>query len=297
MLKRVLMALSMSILAGLGAANAQSLSVEDLASLAKTEDSLILVADSMYNAFIPDERPVYCERFVRQLVRALRTPNSWTYSFSKLSEKINIITAPDNGFRIFNWIVPQEPRGRYYGAIQMPSEDLKLYPLVDCATELGKTAEDTILTDSRWFGALYYRIVANEVNGQKVYTLFGLNAASPISNKKVLDPLLFTEKGPVFGAPVFNVSSEAHPAQRVNRFIIEYKKDVQASMNWDEDKKMIYFDRLVSQVNDPNRKYTYVPSGQYDGFRWIEGSWNYIQDLIPIQTFKDGEAPAPKPFK
>ncbi len=276
---------------------AQNLSGPDKKQLAKIEDSLVVVADSMYNAFIPDERPVYCEKFVKQLLRALSTPNSYQYGFPALSKRINIIAPPDNSFRIFNWlVVGADNRIRYYGAIQQPSEELKLHPLIDYTRELGKFAEDSVLTNSKWYGALYYRIVPTEVKGTKYYNLFGLNSSGLVSNKKVIDPMRLTEDGVVFGAPVFNVSSE-HTQGRINRFIIEYKKEVQASLNWDEDKKMIYFDKLISQVNDPNRKYTYVPSGQYDGFRWDYGQWNYVQDLIPVQNFKDGEAPAPKAFK
>ena len=266
--------------------------------MAKTEDSLIVIADSMYNAFIPDMRPEYCQKFVKMLVRSLRTPNSYGYPYTNLKKKINIIGPSDDQFRIFNWlVVGADNKVRYYGAIQRPSEALKLYPLVDYTLELGKYAEDSVLSGSKWFGALYYRIISTEARGgQRYYTLFGLNASGLVSNKKVLEPMQLTEDGVVFGAPIFNVSSD-NTHQRVNRFIIEYKKEVNASLNWDDETKMIYFDKLISQVNDPNRKYTYVPSGQYDGFRWDVSQWSYIQDLIPVQNFKDGEAPAPKPIK
>lgn len=281
----------------LNQAQAQSLSGDARKQLARAEDSLLVLADSMYNAFLPDERPAYCEKFVKQLVRALCTENSYLYDFPALQKKINIIAPTDKSFRIFNWlVVGTDEQVRYYGAIQQPSEDLKLYPLVDYAKELGKFAEDSVLTGTKWFGALYYRIIATELNGNKVYNLFGLNSSSRISNKKVIDPLRFTDNGVAFGAPIFNVSSQ-NSQERINRFILEYKKDVQASLNWDEELKMIYFDRLVSQANDPNRKYTYVPSGQYDGLKWERNQWNYVQDLIPVQNFKDGEAPAPKPVK
>jgi hypothetical protein len=278
--------------------NAQGLSAEGRKQMAKVEDSLVVLADSMYNAFIPDTRPEYCEKFVRQLVRSLKTPNSYEFNFDKLKSKINIISSDDNAFRIFNWLViPAENTCRYYGAIQVPSEKLKLYPLIDYTKELNKGAEDSVLTNSKWYGALYYKILTNEVKGEKVYTLFGLNSSSPISNKKLLDPLTITQSGVTFGAPIFNLTSHNLPGKKVKRYIMEYKKEVAASLNWDEEQKMVYFDKLVSQVNDPNRKYTYVPSGQYDGFRWFEGQWNYISDLVPVQTFKDGEAPAPKPVK
>lgn len=257
------------------------------------EDSLLVTADSMYNAFIPDTRIGYSERFVGQLVRSLKIPGSYYYTFDTLKKIINIIYSDDNAFRIFNWeITPSEVTKRYYGAIQMPSEKLKLYGLIDYSAELGKGAEDSILTNHKWYGALYYRIISNEVNGQKVYTLFGYNASSSISNKKVMDPLVFNISGARFGAPIFAVASQNFPRQRINRFILEYKKDVHVGMNWDEERKAVIFDKLVSQINDPRRKYTYVPSGQYDGFKWTDDSWNYIQDIIPVTILKDGEAPS-----
>lgn len=275
-----------------------SISDEGRAFLRAMEDSLITTADSMYTAYIPDTRPAYCERFVKQLIKALKVPNSYKYPFDTLSKKINIIYPDDNSYRIFNWnIQPTPVTNRYYGAIQMPAEQLKLYPMVDYSEDLGKMATDSPLTKTKWYGAIYYRIITHEVDGKKVYTLFGLNASSPISNKKVLEPLEFTDNGPVFGAQIFNVNSETAPGNRIYRFIIEYKKEVQASMNWDDELKVIYFDKLQSQVNDPNRKYTYVPSGQYDGFKWQDDQWKYVTDLIPIQSLKDGEAPSgEKPF-
>ena len=204
--------------------NARQLPEETKSQLAQIEDSLVVLTDSMYNAFLPDERPAYCERFVRQLVRGLKLTNSFDYDFPQLKKKINIIAPSDNSFRIFNWlIVGPDNQVRYYGAVQMPSENLKLYALVDHSKELGKYAADSILTNSEWFGALYYRIVPTEADGRKIYNLLGLNSSSLVSNKKVIDPLLFTENGIVFGAPIFNISSE-NAERQINRFIIEYKK-------------------------------------------------------------------------
>ncbi|MBS1629931.1 MAG: hypothetical protein JST27_07710 [Bacteroidetes bacterium] len=270
---------------------------EDLKVLQQLEDSMSLEADSMYSAFLFDTRIVYSERFARQLVRALKIPNSWSYPFPRVSQKIEILNSPDGAFRIFNWdVIPGVKQRRYYGAIQLASEKLKLFGLVDYSSELGKGLEDTILTGGKWFGCLYYRIIPEtRSDGQKIYTLFGLNTNAFLSNRKVLEPLQLTEQGPVFGAPIFNVRSEARPSERVNRFILEYKKQVQVGMNWDADNERIYFDQLVSQVNDPHRKYTYVPSGEMDGFKWNGDSWSYLQDIVKIVPRKDGEAPINEP--
>ena len=276
-----------------GAVEAQS-----TAEIKAVEDSLLVTADSMYNAFIPDERPGYTQQFVKQLIRALKYPGSYDYPFERLATKINIIYPDDKKFRIFNWsISPNDVTLRYYGAIQMPGEKLKLYPLIDYTSQLGKGAEDSVLTGGKWYGVLYYKIIPHEVDGQTIYTMFGKDASNAISDKKVLDAMVLTENGPVFGAPIFGIRSQNYPSERVKRFIIEYKKGVQASMNWDADMNAIFFDRLASDVNDPNRKYTFIPTGQYDGFRWNDGNWTFVQDLIPVDALKDGQAPTPVPVK
>lgn len=275
---------------------AQTITPHDLERLHIMEDSLTVTADSMYESFLDDSHVFYSERFVKQLVRALKIPNSYYYPFDSIKKVINIIYADDNKFRILNWAVkPTAVTKRYYGAIQMNQEQLKLHGLIDYSEQLGKGAEDSILTDRKWFGALYYRIMSREVQGQRVYMLFGLNTGSSVSNKKVLDPMVITDRGTMFGAPIFGVASDNFPQRRVNRFILEYKKDVQISMNWSEERQVIVFDKLVSQMNDPHRKYTYVPSGQYDGLKWGNDMWNYVRDLIPITILKDGEAPSDPP--
>ncbi len=264
----------------------------NLEKLAIMEDSLTTTADSMFNAFLPDTRTGYCERFVRQLIHALKIPNSFYYDFKKITDRINIIYADDSAFKIYNWgIQPTINTERYYGAIQLPEEKLKLYGLTDFTDQLGKGMADSVLTGGKWVGAIYYRVMSKMVEGKKVYTLFGFNGSSPISNYKILDPLTIDEKGIKFGAPIFGYPSENFRGKPVNRFVLEYKKGVQVGMNWDAERNAIVFDYLVSQINDPHRKYTFVPSGGYDGFRWGNGVWNYVRDLIPITILQDGQAP------
>lgn len=273
-------------------ATAQEIPPQDLEKFKIMEDSLVLSADSMFNAFLADARPAYAERFARQLVRTLRIPNSYLYKFDTLGKVVNIVYADDNAFRIFNWgIEPTLTSMRYYGAIQMAGPTLKLVGLNDYSNQFEGSLEDSVLPANRWFGALYYRIMAREVGGQKIYTLFGLNSGSMVSNRKVLDALVFTPSGVSFGAPIFGVGSKAIPGQPVKRFVLEYKKEATATMNWDVERNMIIFDKLVSVTNDPTRRYTYVPSGQYDGFVWGNEMWNFRRDLMEIKMLKDGEAP------
>lgn len=294
MLKKILL-LSVTVFFSLSiqqaAAQAGGITPHDLERMQIMEDSMLVTIDSMYNAYLPDTHVGYSERLIKQLVKTLKYPNSYQYPFDKLKEKINIISPDDNSFRIFNWSadVSQMFR-RYYGAIQMPGENLKLYGLIDYNEQLGKGAEDSVLTGGKWYGALYYRILATEVDGQKIYTLFGLNEG-PVSNKKILDPLTFVNGTITFGAPIFGIGSKNFPRQPIRRFIMEYKKEVHTSLNWDPEKNAIVFDDLVSQVNDPNRKYTFVPSGQYNAFIWANNMWNLRMNIVPITELQDGQAP------
>lgn len=279
-------------------AYAQNIPPQDMEKFQIMEDSLVTTADSMYNAFIPDTRVAYSERFARQLVRTLKISNSYLYPFDKLKDVINILSPDDHAFRIFNWeIVPSQVFKVYFGAVQLPQEKLKLYGLRDYSEHMGHGIEDSILTGGKWYGALYYRIIPVVVGGKKIYNMFGLNASDPRSNKKVIDPLTVDDKGITFGAPIFGIASENFRGQRINRFILEYKKEVRVSLNWDNERQLIVFDRLVSQVNDPHRKYTYVPSGEYDGLRWENDMWNFIRDLIPVQVLKDGQRPDMDPVQ
>ncbi|MBL7719092.1 MAG: hypothetical protein JNL72_09685 [Flavipsychrobacter sp.] len=265
------------------------------ATLAQLEDSLVVYADSIYEAPIPDTRLYYNDKFVKLLVRALKAPNSYSYPFKKLDARMNILISPDDkSFRMFNWVIaaPNDEDRRYYGAIQLPGETLKLFGLSDYSDKMTAAPEDSVLTGGKWFGALYYRIMSREVDGETVYMMFGVNEASRISKKKLIDPMVLTDKGPRFGAPVFALNNKA--GRPYHRFVLEYKKSVNVSLNWDEEKKLVYFDRLTSE--DPNRKYTYVPTSQYDGFRWQNGKWNIVKDIIPVMEMKDGEAPSGAPI-
>lgn len=275
------------------AAFAEAGKPSDMALLRKMEDSLIVSADSMFNTPIPDFRTQYCEAFVRQLIRTLKIKGSYNYPFDSLRTKVNIISPEDKSFRIFNWpIAYSDVRLRYYAAIQMNEDELKLYPLFDNSDLLVPADEDKILGAREWIGGLFYNIITKKVDDENIYCLLGINDGNPISTKKFIDPMRFTDKGPQFGAPIFAIGSEKNSGKSINRFFLEYKKGVSVGMNWDEEHNAILFDDIASQINDPNRKYTYIPTGQYNGLRWTGSQWKFVPNLIPVLELKDGDAPS-----
>ena len=264
---------------------------EDLVLLNQLEDSLVVTADSMLNTGIPDDRIAYCVRFTKYLRKSMDIPESYNYPFDSLAKRIHIIYPDDKAFRIFNWMVaPTNTLRRYYGAIQQP--DGKYFPLKDRSEELETDVEMASLSNERWFGCEYYKILSQNILGQKSYLVFGFSANGPSSNKKILDVLSFSGNGVSFGAPIFMMPDLK--GQRLipkSRVILEYKKSAQVSLNYDESKKMIMFNRLASEINDPNRKNTYAPTGQTDGLRLENGQYIFVRDAIPVLKLQDGQAP------
>ncbi|MEO6168355.1 MAG: hypothetical protein ABIO46_10385 [Chitinophagales bacterium] len=257
------------------------------------EDSLKSINDTILDGGEQGIRQNACYDFIKKLVLALKVDGSFDYPFDSLS-RISILYPEDKSFRIFNWQLPlTSGKLRFFGAIQMNNgKELKLYPLYDYSDNMERPS-DTITTNERWYGALYYRIIQVKGRGKKYYMLFGWDGNNLRSNKKVLEVLSFSkEKEPVFGASIFNFGKESE-LNNIRRFIVEYKEDAQVSLNYDSDLEMITFDHLIPQ--DPSTKdllYTYVPDGSYEAFQWKRGQWNYINNIF-TSTMK--EAPFPNP--
>jgi hypothetical protein len=269
----------------------QGWSVSDKSELAKKEDSLKKFARQIVFEGDPGTRFRADSNFVRTLVRALKTKNSFFYPFDSVA--ISKLYAPDSSFRIFTW---QWQKDEYVylqkGAIQIrtPDGSLKLIPLHDVSM-FSRKPEDSVRTNSNWVGAIYYKIIQKEYNGKQYYTLLGFDDFSVSSNKKWMDVLTFQNDQPVFGGPYFSFKDDSTTKVVVKqRFNIEYKKEAKTFFNYDEANDMIVFDHLVSESDEPTKKETMVPDGDYEGFKWANGQWVHVDKVFNFRM-KDGEFP------
>lgn len=276
-----------------GISHAQALRSLPSAPIAKMEDSLKVMADSMINASSAATRFRADSSFTRGLVRALRTSHSFQYPFDSL-QTVSHLYAPDSSFRIFSW---QLRRDEYVflqkGAIQMRTQDgsLKLFPLFDYSMFTPKPT-DSVRTPATWIGAIYYRIILKEARGIKYYTLFGFDDYSISSSKKWIDVLTFDQRGePKFGGPFFSFREDTVNKPVQARFNIEYKKEASALLNYDPELDLIVYDHLISESDEPAKKNTYVPDGTYEGFRWNNGQWVHVDKVFDFKL-EDGQFPA-----
>lgn len=274
-----------------------SLSAANRKALLQKEDSMKLLAPKILFGINPEDRLKADSLFTRQLVRALRMPNSFSYPFDSL-ENISRLYAPDSSFRIITWQLEVNPTlVRQHGAIQLKTTDgsLKLFPLID-KSEVTENIEDTIGNNMGWMGAVYYRIVAHQIDNRTIYTLLGFDANNFKSNKKIIEVLEFVNGEPRFGSPIFRYPNSSIRPHATARYVMEYKKDSGPRLTYDDDLQLIIMEHLVSESNEPMKKYTLVGDGDYEGFRWMNNQWIYVGKVFN-QVTPEGQAPVPKPIR
>lgn len=277
---------------------AQKISRDNLKQLQKAEAAIqdygkaMIVENEWFERFRADSF------FTRGFVQALRVTNSFYYPFDSL-ETISKLYAPDSSFRIFTWQVVRDfEYNRQRGAIQMRTDDgsLKVYPLFDYS-DFTKAPTDSLRDGQHWIGAIYYKVLLTTFNAKKYYTLLGYDDNNARSNKKWIEVLTFNnEEKPQFGGKYFQYQKDSiKPAQPAFRFEIEYKKEAKARLNYDEEAEMIIFDHLISESNETQNKYTLIPDGSYEAFRWNNGKWVHISKLTNM-VLGNGNAPVEDPL-
>ncbi|MEZ2444223.1 hypothetical protein AB6805_21015 [Chitinophaga sp. RCC_12] len=267
-----------------------------LKQLMHNQDTLQVLSQDIFNGKGDEGRQRATEAFIPLLVRTLKTKYSFRFPFDSL-KTISIQYPQDSAFRIFTWALERENGFyRHFGAIQMntPDGQLKLFPLFDASDYMTNT--DTISDNKSWYGCLYYNIVHRHYFNKEYYTLFGWDANNPRSQKKIVEMLTFRNGTPVLGGPFFSFAEDSTPKPTRNRFIIEYKKESTATLNYNKELDMIVFDHLISETNEPMKKFTYVTDMDYEGFKWQAGKWMHVNkifhDAIPLGK----GAPTPQPL-
>ena len=278
-------------------ANSQVIGSQDLIVLKQKEDSLRQVAAKIVMSREAGERFRSDSLFTRMLVRALKVPNSFLYPFDSIIH-ISKLYSPDSAFRIFTWqVVRDESMSRRHGAIQVRTTDgsLKLFPLIDRTLVISHPI-DTVTSNEWWIGSIYYKIIQKENRDVKYYTLLGYDENTMRSTKKRIEVLSFDASGkPVFGGPFISFEEDTLRKPMQARFWIEYKKEGNARLQFDDDMDMIIYDHLIPENNEADKKYTYIPDGDYEGFKWKEGRWVHVDKVFNFKL-KDGEAPVIAPL-
>lgn len=253
---------------------AQHSSDNALKQLSFYQDSL----KHLGNTFINDDNDLIRKnanyQFIKTLVTALKTPNSFLFPFDSV-KTISIINAPDNKFRIFSWHVANDDGSyRFYGAVQLNTGGaLKLYGLEDYSPLL-KNPEDSVTDNHKWYGAQYYTIIPVYA-AQPYYVLLGWKGNTVKSTKKVIDVLSFQNNNLTLGLPVFDGNEKKR-----KRVIFEYARQASMLLKYIPSQHLIVFDNLAP----PDKKLkdkpeTYGPDLSYNGYRLKANRWEFVDNL------------------
>lgn len=134
-----------------------------------------------------------------------------------------------------------------------------------------------VIRPKEWYGALYYKLLANRYRGQTIYTVLGWDGSDHVTNRKVVDVINIQGKVVTLGASVFKDEKGAS----VQRLIYEYANDVSMALNYDEKEKMIIMDHLAPEDSRfEGQRQFYGPDFSYDALQFIKGEWVYVKDVF-----------------
>lgn len=260
---------------------------EDFQKIKLYEDTIRIYGDTLINSQEKDNRTIASYRIIKILTKALKIKNSFYYKWDSLLP-MKIIQPEDNSFKIFTWYArSDEGAYKFFGTIQVKSDTLKMFPLVDYS-EFTDHQEDINVDNNNWIGCLYYGIKTVKAGKKTYYTLFGWDGNNMVSNKKVMEIFSFNKQGkPRFGAPIIQMEG----GKILNRFILEFSKEASISLNYNADEKKVMYDHVAPSGDALEGFYAnYVPDGTYEGFEWKKGKWKHVEN-IEYEKRIDGDVP------
>ncbi|MCB0706589.1 MAG: hypothetical protein KDC34_14845 [Saprospiraceae bacterium] len=266
---------------------------ENLEILGEYEDTIALLSFAIINDSFPENRFGATQKLIPTLVAALKTPNSFNYDFGR-TQSISIQYPQDSTFRVFSWqLYVDVDDYRYYGAIQMNTGQLKLFPLIDRSFELLEP-EQQVLGPDQWYGALYYNLKEFKTQEGPMYLLFGYDGLSFFNRRKIVDVLSFVDGKPQFGSPVFLEFTSEGGMKLRNRLVLEYSAEASIKLNYDELLGGIVFDHLIAYGGGvPGTAPQYLPDGSYEGYKLDNGIWMHVPKIFDQIS---EEAPRPEPI-
>jgi hypothetical protein len=106
-----------------------------------------------------------------------------------------------------------------------------------------------------------------------------------------MEILSFNEKGePEFGGHFISFKEDTLKKPNQHRFNIEYKKEARTTFNYNPELDMIIYDHLISETEEPERKETFIPDGDFEGFKWKDGQWVHVDKVFDFKL-QDGAFP------
>ncbi len=239
------------------------------------------------------------EQVLSTFYTALEQKKSFFWEW-RLGKEVSVLTSSDRQFRIITWAVTRDNGEREcFGFLQCyndKEERYDIYTLLDKSDEI-INVEETVLSPDNWLGSVYQEIIETRHDGKTFYTLLGWTGVNTLTQRKVIEPLLFrgSSSVPQFGQNLFRREKNRR------RVVLEYTNTAMVNLRYDEqyvrtftnkrvkgkkgrtinvreqhdDKvKMIIFDEIGPMIPGMEGLFQYyVPSGTEKAYVFTEGRW------------------------
>ncbi|HLG35392.1 MAG TPA: hypothetical protein VI757_10970 [Bacteroidia bacterium] len=259
------------LLSGISASGFSQSAAPDFAEI----DTLKKTGQIVLHAKTDSARTQANSIFTVMLMETLALPGAFEVSFDSVIN-VSVLMPPDKSFRLFTWTQPRIDLSAYtyFGFIQKydkVKKELKVFPLEEMVGDSENVSTKKLPAD-KWYGAIYYEILPVKKSGKNYYTLLGWKGNDQRTTKKLIDVLYFNEGKPMFGYPIFKGAKGY-----TNRVVFEFAAEAMMGLRYEESKKLIVFDRIVS--TSETTASSSGPSGVYDAFKFEKGRWLLLKDI------------------
>ncbi|MFK8038320.1 MAG: hypothetical protein AB8B74_08530 [Crocinitomicaceae bacterium] len=250
------------------------------ADLIAAEEELVILLKQVRDSKTDSERELH-NIDLYQAVKDLGEINGiLEYPFNKITS-MSTIKSPDGEFRLFNWNVENNNlEHSHYCILFRKSRGSKKQSIIEFKEDKYSIPPKptNMLTPNKWYGALYYKIVAVKVGNKTLYTIMGYNGGRKSSNKKLLDVFWFKGSKLRIGYPLFEDEDANRQLQR--RVFFEYSEQANVSVKFIPEIGKIVFDHLAPENKGLEGMYEYyIPDLTYDAYYWKDGHWKYQKDI------------------
>lgn len=251
------------------------------ASKAKVDSTLTDTILKLSNAIRlePDSQKEEASRMLELLLESYYSePKNFENTFGKVPY-LGQISSPDGKVKMVCWNAAYETgEFKYYCVLryQPNKENVFVTVFEDTETDWSRINRKPV-RPNKWYGALYYKILANKHKGKTYYTVLGWDGKDEITNRKVVDVLSFQGKSVILGASLFTDENN----RSLHRVVYEYANDVSMALNYDEKEKMIVLDHLAPEDSRFVGQFQfYGPDFSYDAFKFKKGKWIFLRDVF-----------------
>ncbi len=196
-------------------------------------------------------------------------------------ENIKPVISRDFNFVCYSWNIPLKSGINQYYTIFMDWEG-NIFSMAQGLPSI--PAQTGSLTETKWYGAMYYDFIPVKYKDKVVYFALGY-LFDDEANYKVIETMQFSKRNVKMGVSMFN----GFGIKRQTRVVFKYAKDAQFNIEYDKKKKNIkqmWWNQLEPMEDGSS---IMIPNDSWDGIVYKKEKWNLQKDMkIKIKKDKKG---------